>query len=62
MYFLIKDDELLEEYNKTWGKVKNSITKDFYGKPVYNEKYLKAKIKSYYEKINTSLHNDKTPK
>ena len=25
MYFLIKDDELLEKYNEIWEKVKNSI-------------------------------------
>ena len=40
----------------------NCITKDVYGKPVYNGKYLKAKIKSYYEKFNTSFHNNKIPK
>ena len=26
---------------------------------VYNEKYLKAKIKSYNGKINSNFHNDK---
>ena len=25
MYFLIKDDELLEKYNEIWEKVQNSI-------------------------------------
>ena len=42
MYFLIKDDELLEKYNEVWEKVKNSIKKEFDSKPVCNEKYLKA--------------------
>ena len=45
--FLIKDDELLEKYNEIWGRVTNSIKKEFDSEPVYNEKYLKAKIKSY---------------
>ena len=40
--FLIKDDELLEKYNEISEKVKNSLKK-----PVYKEKYLKAKIKFY---------------
>ena len=44
---MIKDDKLLEKYNEIWEKVKNSIRKEFDSKPVYNEKYLKAKIKSY---------------
>ena len=29
-----------------WEKVKNSIKKEFDSEPLYNEKYLKAKIKS----------------
>ena len=29
---------------------------------MYNEKYLKAKIKSYNGKININFHNNKTPK
>ena len=45
--FLIKDDELLEEYNEIWENVKNSIKKEFDSELVHNEKYLKAKIKSY---------------
>ena len=46
MSFLIKDDELLEKYDEIWEKVKTSIKKEFDSEPVYNEKYLKAKIKS----------------
>ena len=42
--FLIKKDELLEKYNENWEKVKN-IKKEFGSEPVYNQKYLKAKIK-----------------
>ena len=62
MSFLIKDDELLEKYNEIWEKVKNSREKVFYSEPEYDEKYLKAKIKSYNGKINTSFHNNKIPK
>ena len=51
--FLIKDDELLEKYNEIWEKVKNSLKKEFDSEPVYNEKYLKAKIKSYNRKKST---------
>ena len=46
MSFLIKEDELLEKYNEIWKKVKNIIKKEFDSEPVYNEKYLKAKIKN----------------
>ena len=60
--FLIKDDELVEKYNEILGKVKNIIKKEFDSKPVYKEKYLKAKIKTYNGKINMSFHNNKIPK
>ena len=60
--FLIKDDELLEKYNEIWSKVNISIKKEFDNKPVYNEKYLKGKIKSYNGKINTNFHNNKIPR
>ena len=59
--FLIKDDELLKKYNKIWKKVKNSLKKEYDSEPVYNEKYLKAKVKSYNEKINTNFHENKIP-
>ena len=60
--FLIKDDKLLKEYNEIWKKIKNIIKKEFNSEPVYNEKYPKAKIKSYNGKINTNFHNNKISK
>ena len=55
MRFLIKGDELLEKYNEIWEKLKNIIKKGFGGEPIYNEKYLKAKIKSYHGKIKNQI-------
>ena len=43
-------------------EVSNIIKNEFENKPVYNEKYLKTKIKFYNEKINTNFHNNKIPK
>ena len=63
--FLIKDDELLDKYNEIWEKVKSNLTKEFESEPVYNQKHLKAKIKSYNGKngkISTNFYNNKTPK
>ena len=36
-------------------KITNSIKKKFDIEPVYNEKYLRTKIKSYKGKINTNF-------
>ena len=49
MSFLIKDDELLEKYNEIWEKVKDSLKGEFDNEPVFNKKYLNAKIKYHYD-------------
>ena len=59
MSFLIKDYELLGKYNEIGKKLKNSLKKEFDSEPVYNEKYLKAKIKSCNGKINTNFHDNR---
>ena len=60
--FLIKTDELLKKWNGIWEKVKNSLRREFYSEPVYNDKYLKAEIKSYNGKINTNFLDNKITK
>ena len=62
MSFLIKDDELKKKHNEIWVKVNNSIKNGFDSEPVYNEKYLKTKTKSYESKMNTNFFNDGMPK
>ena len=59
---LIKDNELLEKYNEIWDKVSKVIKEGFSSESVYNENYLKTKIKSYEGKVYTNFHNDKIPK
>ena len=54
IYLLIKDEKLLEKYN---------IMKTKFGSnPVYNEKYVKTKMKVYDKKINRDFHSNKLPK
>ena len=38
------------------------MRKGFYSNLVYNEKYIKTKIKSYGGKINTDFHGNKMSK
>ena len=60
--FSIKNNELLKKYNEIWKKVQNSIKNEFDSEHVYNEKYIKAKIKSHNGKININVCNNKMPK
>ena len=41
--------------------MRNTIKKRFYSKSIYNEKYLRTKIKSYEGIISTNVHEDKIP-
>ena len=57
IYFLIKHDELFKKI-----KVKNSLKKEFDSEPIYNQKYLKPKVKFYNGKIKRNFHNNIIPK
>ena len=61
MYFLIKDDDLLETYNDIWNKISNSIKKELDCEPIYNKKFLKTKIRSYGNKA-TDFHDKEVAK
>ena len=53
---------LIRKNNEIWDKVSKVIKKRLDSDLVYNDKYLKTKIRSYEEKINTNFHDDKVPK
>ena len=61
MPFSIKDDELLEKYNKIWEKVKNKIKKEFETKPVYNEQKQSSRgvLKKKYSKNMQQMYRRK---
>ena len=59
---MIKDYELLEKYIEIWEKIGNILKKEFDCETVYQEKYLKAKIKSYNGKININFHDNEAPR
>ena len=54
MSFLIKDDEVWEKYEKIWDAIKNKLDIKFYRQPIYEQKYLKAKVREFdgVKKIN----------
>ena len=64
MSFKVNNNKLLEKYNKIWERVKNLMNIEFDGELVYgdNDKYIKAKIELYRDKINTNFQCKKMPK
>ena len=47
MSFLIKNDEVWEKYEDIWDVIKNRLDIKFHSEPIYEEKYLKAKIREF---------------
>ena len=45
--FLIKDDKVCEKYEKIWDGIKNKLSIKFHSKPIYDQKYLKAKVREF---------------
>ena len=57
MSFKVNDKKLLKKYTKILEKIRSLIGKEFDSEPIYgdNNKYIKAKIKSNGDKINTNF-------
>ena len=64
MSFKINDKKLLKKYTKIWGRGSSLIGKGFTSDPVYGDsnKYIKTKIKSCGDKVNTNFQGKKVPK
>ena len=57
MCFKVRDNRLLKKYTKIQGKVNILVNIGFDSEPVYghNDKYIKAEVKSYGDKVNTNF-------
>ena len=62
MSFLIKDDEVWDKYDKIWDVIKNKLNIKFHSEPVYEYKYLKAKVREFNSVIKTNFLGNGMPK
>ena len=62
MSFLIKDDEVGEQYEQIWGVIKNKLSIKFHSKPIYEQKYVKTKLREYDGVIKTHFLGNGIPK
>ena len=60
--FMVKDDDKLDKYNKIWDKIKQKLNIKFHSKPVYDQKYLKAKVREFDDVIKTNFLDNDMPK
>ena len=66
MSFLADDedeDDVILKYNKIWRKkIRKLLGVEFYREPVYDEKYIKARVKTFEDKVITKFTDNKVPK
>ena len=62
MSFLIKDDEVWKKYEKIWDVIKNKLNIKFHSEPIYEQKYLKAKVREFDDVIKTNFLGNDVPK
>ena len=62
MSFFIKDNKVWEEYQQIWHVIKNKLSIKFHSKPVYEYRYLKAKVRESDCVIKTNFLGNDMPK
>ena len=62
MSFFIKDDDVLYKYNEIWDKIKEKLNIKFHSEPIYDKKYIKAKVREFDGVIKTNFLGNKVPK
>ena len=50
------------KYNDIWNKIKKTSAIKFHSKAVYNEKYIRTKVKTFNGVVNTIFWSNKIPK
>ena len=62
MSFLIKNDEVWDKYDKIWDVIKDKLGIKFHSEPVYEYRYLKAKVREFDGVIKTNFLGNDVPK
>ena len=55
MSFLIKNSEVWQKYEDIWDVIKNKLNIKFHSQPIYENKYLKAKVREFNGNIKTNF-------
>ena len=58
----LADDDLIFKYNKIWKKIKKLLGVEFDSQPVYDEKYIKTRVKTFEDKVITKYTDNEIEK
>ena len=53
MSFKIEDESVYLKYTEIWNKIKKSLNTRFHSQPIYDDKYIKTKVKTFSSMTNT---------
>ena len=62
MPFVIKVDDVFDKYNEVLNRIKKTLNMKFHSTPIYDEKYINAKVREFNSVIKTNFLGDETPK
>ena len=62
MSFKIEDESVYIKYNQIWNKIKELLGVKLYSEPIYDDNYIKTKVKTFSDVIKTLFDGgDKNP-
>ena len=61
MSYLIKNDEVCQKFEDIWNVIKNKLNIKFHSQPIYENKYLKAKVREFNGNIKTNFLGKNVP-
>ena len=61
MSFRIESEDVYLKYAKIFNKIKSILNAKLHSQPIYDEKYIKTKVKTFNNTINTLFSGDKIP-
>ena len=62
MSFMIKNNNILDKYNEIWEKIKETLSIKFHSMPIYDQTYIKTKVREFDGKIKINLLGNEIPK
>ena len=62
MSFKIEDESVYLKYTEIWHKIKKSLNTRFHSQPIYDDKYIKTKVRTFSSMINTLFSGNEIPR
>ena len=62
MSFKIEDKSVYLKYTEIWNKIKKTLNTRFHGHTIYDDKYIKTKVKTFSSMINTLFSGNEIPR